>query len=87
MPNGDCPIGAGLAKDVQRNKDDLRVYKQEIFYVDKKVDGIVLELGIFKTEIKTSLRWLAIIGGVFMTIIGPLITAGLMYLSKIVLGG
>ncbi len=83
MPNGECPIGAGLSKEVARNTSDIGVYKQELGIVDDKVDKLISRFDRFAERVSANFRVINWILGVFTVVMSALL---ITYFTKLIWG-
>ena len=83
MPNGECPIGAGLSKEVTRNTSDIRVYKRELGFVDERVDKLMSRFDRFAERVNANFRVVNWILGVFTVVMSALL---ITYFTKLIWG-
>ncbi len=83
MPNGKCTVGAGLAKDVEHNTNDIRIYKQELSFVDEKVDKLISRFDRFAERVNANFRVVNWILGVFTVVMSALLVT---YFTKLIWG-
>ncbi len=83
MPNGECPIGAGLSKEVARNTSDIRVYKRELGFVDERVDKLMSRFDRFAERVNANFRVVNWILGVFTVVMTALL---ITYFTKLIWG-
>lgn len=83
MANGKCTIGVGLSKEVERNTSDIGVYKQELGFIDERVDTLMSRFDRFAERVNANFRVVNWILGVFTIVMSALLVT---YFTKLIWG-